>query len=161
MIGLVSLHSLDPRSLALPFHLFLPSTQSSSKDLIVELAYQFLPTAWGKSYAAKAVTAVFEACNRAPAFWSPYEKVYVRGIVNAENPASQRVMAKIGVPHWACLGGRGILFFWRANGGSRVICGFLGSSWWSEGGWWCFGNEWWCGSFVRLEFEAQTLLEYI
>lgn len=40
---------------------------------------------------------MFDACRRSPNFWAPFEKVYVRAIVNAENPASQRVMAKSGM----------------------------------------------------------------
>jgi len=40
---------------------------------------------------------VFEACKGAPSFWAPFEKLYVRAIVNGGNPASVRVMEKTGM----------------------------------------------------------------
>ncbi|KAF2852050.1 GNAT family acetyltransferas-like protein [Plenodomus tracheiphilus IPT5] len=97
-IGLITLQSLESRDLVLPPHLFPDSTQSSPNVLTIEVGYQYLPVAWGKGYGTESVGAVFDACKRAPAFWNPYEKVFVRAIVNAENPASQRVMAKVGMP---------------------------------------------------------------
>lgn len=96
-IGLITLRSLSPDSLALPPH-FFPESTRSAEVLTAELGYQFLPTAWGKGFAGESISAVFQACERAPTFWAPYDKVYVRAIVNSGNPASQRVMTKIGVP---------------------------------------------------------------
>jgi RimJ/RimL family protein N-acetyltransferase len=43
------------------------------------------------------VGAALEACKRAPSFWAPFSKVYVRSIVNEGNPGSLRVMEKTGV----------------------------------------------------------------
>lgn len=97
LIGLITLRSLGPSSLALPSHLFPPSTQSP-EVLTLELGYQYLPSAWGKGFAGESLGAVFSVVKRAAStFWTPYYKVYVRAIVNSENPASQRVMAKLGV----------------------------------------------------------------
>ncbi|KAL9005119.1 MAG: hypothetical protein Q9188_002089 [Gyalolechia gomerana] len=46
-----------------------------------------------------------EACRRKKSFWAPYPKLFVRAIVNEDNPASGRVMDKVGmekkgVYHW-------------------------------------------------------------
>ncbi len=95
-VGLVTLTSLDAGSLALPEHLTLP-TAVVSTVLNIELAYLFLPIGWGKGYATEAVEAVFESCKRARSFWTPFTKLYIRAIVNEENPASLRVMEKIGM----------------------------------------------------------------
>ncbi|KAL8832017.1 MAG: hypothetical protein Q9170_005050 [Blastenia crenularia] len=92
-IGLVNLYSLSDNRLALPEHLTLPAAAAKT-TLTLELAYQFLPIAWGKGYAAESVEAVFEACKRALSFWTPFSKVYVQAIVNGGNPASLRVMQK-------------------------------------------------------------------
>jgi RimJ/RimL family protein N-acetyltransferase len=96
LIGLITLRSLGPNDLALPTHIF-PSSALTPECLIMELGYQFLPGAWRKGYATETVNAVFEACKAEKKFWKPYEKVFVRAIVNNENPASRRVMAKCGV----------------------------------------------------------------
>lgn len=96
-VGLVTLKSLDATSsLALPEDLTLP-VAAAATTLTVELGYSFLPTAWGKGYATESVEAVFEACKRARYFWTPFSKLYVRAIVNEDNPASLRVMDKIGI----------------------------------------------------------------
>ncbi|KAF1941201.1 hypothetical protein EJ02DRAFT_405123 [Clathrospora elynae] len=98
IIGMVTIHSIGPNSLVLPFHLFPPSC-SNLDCLTVEVGYQYLPAAWGKGYATESVSAAFEACqsDRGKAFWEPYKKLFVRGVVNSENPASQQVMGKIGM----------------------------------------------------------------
>ena len=96
-IGLVTLKSLDVGiHLVLPESLTLPESAAAT-TLTVELAYGLLPSAWGNSYATEALNAVFEACKRARDFWEPFQKVYVRVIVNGGNPSSLRVMEKIGV----------------------------------------------------------------
>ncbi|KAI9664939.1 MAG: hypothetical protein M1821_006387 [Bathelium mastoideum] len=95
-IGLVTLASLAPGQLALPEHFTIPAT-AAANTLTVELAYSFLPKAWGKGYATESVGAVLESCKKAQAFWVPFSKVYVRVIVNAANLPSQRVMDKTGM----------------------------------------------------------------
>ncbi|KAL8928731.1 MAG: hypothetical protein Q9208_001509 [Pyrenodesmia sp. 3 TL-2023] len=96
LIGLITLISLDANSLPLPAHLPLPPPASPT-TLTLELGYQFLPVGWNKGYATESLAAIFEACHRSPAFWSPYPKLYVRAIVNEMNPASLRVMEKTGM----------------------------------------------------------------
>ncbi|KAF2127676.1 hypothetical protein P153DRAFT_320073 [Dothidotthia symphoricarpi CBS 119687] len=93
-IGLVTLKACGPGSLPLPEDLTLPASAAAT-TLTTELVYQFLPKGWGKGYATEAVNAVFEAGRTNKSFWAPYEKVYVRAIVNDENLASRRVMAKV------------------------------------------------------------------
>ncbi|KAF2838720.1 hypothetical protein M501DRAFT_1004531 [Patellaria atrata CBS 101060] len=92
-IGLTTLVSVGANGLSLPQELTLPAVVAAT-TLTVELAYSFLPQSWNKGYATEAISAVFDACKRVPSFWMPWEKVYVRAIVNAENPASLRVMEK-------------------------------------------------------------------
>lgn len=93
-IGVVTLSSPEAQGLQVPEQYEIPSATAST-NLKLELAYMFLPISWGKGYATESVLAVFSACARAEMFWTPYGKVYVRVIVNEENVASQRVMAKI------------------------------------------------------------------
>ena len=103
-IGLIALKSLDAGSLALGEAFTLPIAAEAS-TLTLELAYQFLPAAWGKGYAAESVKAVFQACKKASSVWAPFSKLYIRAIVNEGNPASLRVMeksgmSKVGVYEW-------------------------------------------------------------
>ena len=96
-IGLVNLKSLDAGSLPLPEDLTFVPAMAAASTLTVELAYMFLPKGWGKGYATEAVNPVLETCSRARSFWTPFSKLYVRAIVNDDNPASQRVMEKTGM----------------------------------------------------------------
>jgi RimJ/RimL family protein N-acetyltransferase len=96
-IGTVLLRTLEDGGLELSPPLVPALSSPSNKFLTLELAYQFLPAAWGKGYAGESINAVFEACTRKKAVWQPYERVYCRVIVNAGNPASLRVMRKLGV----------------------------------------------------------------
>lgn len=96
-VGVVNLASSDANRLQLPEHLILPNPATTTPTLSTEISYLFLPVAWGKGCATESVTAVFEACKRARAFWVPFANVYVRAIVNRENPASLRVMGKTGM----------------------------------------------------------------
>ncbi|CAO1606168.1 hypothetical protein XANCAGTX0491_009669 [Xanthoria calcicola] len=96
-VGVVNLVSSNANSLQLPDHLTQPATATTTPTLSTEISYLFLPLAWGKGYATESVNAVFEACQRARAFWAPFANVYVRAIVNRENPASLKVMGKTGM----------------------------------------------------------------
>ncbi|MCJ1404276.1 hypothetical protein MMC11_007501 [Xylographa trunciseda] len=95
-IGLVTLSSLNAGNLPLPENLTLPAAAATT-TLTVEVAYTFLPKAWGTGYATESLKAVFESCKRARSFWTPFSKVYIRAMVNEANPASQRVMDKTGM----------------------------------------------------------------
>lgn len=128
-VGLVSLISLAPgRYLPLPTHLVVPTAEEPT-TLVVELAYSFLPGAWGKGFATEALTAVLDACRRS-AFWSPWDRVWMRVIVNGRNPASLRVMRK--------LEGLGVvekgIFVWK---GEKI---FIGGEWRTEDDLYIFGG---------------------
>jgi RimJ/RimL family protein N-acetyltransferase len=91
-IGLITLRSLSAHETT-----FLPRLHhgSTPTTLSLELAYMFLPTSWGRGYATESITAMLDACGRVQKeFWQPWEKVYVRAIVNDENKPSERVMEK-------------------------------------------------------------------
>jgi RimJ/RimL family protein N-acetyltransferase len=115
--GLVIVNEVDERSLPLPEDLTLPAAETST--LTVQVAYMFLPDAWGKGYATEAVKAVLDACKKGESFWAPYSKVYVRAIVNKGNPASRRIMDKVGMVE------RGV-YEWR---GDKI---FLAGEWRTE-----------------------------
>ena len=113
LIGLVFLRSLDADALALPESLTLPGAAAPT-TLTVELAYQFLPIGWGRGFATESLEAVFEACKRARSFWEPFDEVHLRAIVNEDNPASLRVMEKIGMTKCGIYAWTGKL--WLAGG---------------------------------------------
>ncbi|KAF2005919.1 hypothetical protein P154DRAFT_542430 [Amniculicola lignicola CBS 123094] len=127
-IGLVS---FKLGGLLLPEHLVLPASAASS-TLTIEIAYMFLPIAWGKGYATEAVTAALEACKRGGEFWAPYPKLYVRSVVNSENPASQRVMEKTGMVK------KGV-YEWEAAEGEESI--FVGGMWRRRDSLWIYGQH--------------------
>jgi RimJ/RimL family protein N-acetyltransferase len=94
-IGLITLRSLSPFETKFP-----PRDKHSSTStlLSLELAYMFLPKSWGRGFATESIAAVLENCARvSAAYWTRYETVVVRAIVNDENAASQRVMEKCGM----------------------------------------------------------------
>ncbi|KAK3385656.1 GNAT domain-containing protein [Podospora didyma] len=100
-IGMVTLRSFDvagdaERHLAIPEHLVLPRSEAAT-TLTLEIGYMFLPFAWNKGYATEAVVTTFVATKRAQQFWTPFSKVYVRGIVHEENVGSLRVLEKAGM----------------------------------------------------------------
>lgn len=93
--GMITLRSLSSSETARPPRLTHAST---AQTLSLELAYMFLPGFWGQGFATEAICAMLNACARTEAgFWEPWEGVWVRAIVNAENGASRRVMAKCGM----------------------------------------------------------------
>ena len=95
-IGFINVRSLDATNLKLPEEFTLP-VKATTNTLTVEVAYLFLPIGCGKGYATEALLAVFETCKTARTFWTPFSKLYIRSLVNAENPASLRVMEKTGM----------------------------------------------------------------
>lgn len=112
-IGLVSLRSIADEETKEPPR---EGHASTATRLSLEIAYSFLPTAWGKGYATESISALLEACGRVPAaYWAPYESVLVRAIVHHENVPSQRVMEKCG------MGEPGVLEF---EGGNYFIAGY-------------------------------------
>lgn len=74
----------------------MPASENATTETLI-LAYSFLPCGWGKGFATESVAAVLDVCKKAAAFWEPFKKLYLRGIVNDGNPASLRVMAKLGI----------------------------------------------------------------
>lgn len=96
-IGVVNLRSIEG-GLPLPAHLSLPAA-AEPETQSVEIAYLFLPTAWGQGFATESIRALFDAVERASRFWSPFSKVYVRALVHPTNPASQGVVRKVGMTH--------------------------------------------------------------
>ncbi|UPX18086.1 uncharacterized protein EKO05_0008402 [Ascochyta rabiei] len=128
-IGVISLLPTTDNHLALPPHLTIPTAREPS-TLVVELAYAFLPAAWGRGFATEAITAVLGAARseQGEAFWAGWEGVWMRVVVNERNPASRAVMRRCGVQE------RGV-FEWK---GEAV---FIGGSWRTEdrlvvlGGW--------------------------
>ncbi|KAL8709771.1 MAG: hypothetical protein Q9220_005557 [cf. Caloplaca sp. 1 TL-2023] len=102
-IGFITLIPLGPNSLALPDHLNCPIPDTAAalthKTLTTELGYSFLPHSWGKGYATESVAAVLKSCTKAASreFWKPFDQVWVRATVNEQNPASSRVMDKVGM----------------------------------------------------------------
>jgi len=93
-IGFVALRSLNSSMLDLPSSFFPPQ---SPPYLVVELSYQLLSSSWSHGFATESLSAVFDACRVTKDFWSPWERVYVRAIVNAPNAASLRVVEKAGL----------------------------------------------------------------
>lgn len=96
-IGLVTIKSLTENVLPEMNHLLPSSTLDFSAVLNLELAYQFLPIAWGRGFATESLAAVFAACRETPGLWKPYKQVFLRAIVAAENPGSLGVMKKSGL----------------------------------------------------------------
>ncbi|XPS79161.1 hypothetical protein M3J09_011148 [Ascochyta lentis] len=130
-IGLVTLLPITPSHLSLPAHLTNPSTPNPQPTLVVELAYALLPSFWNRGYATESIRAVLAACRREEnrSFWSPWERVWVRAIVNERNPRSRAVLGK-------CEGVREMgVFVWR---GEEI---HIGGEWRTEdrlvifGGW--------------------------
>lgn len=94
-IGLITIISLPEYHLRLPADLVVPAAQEPT-TLVTELAYSFLPNAWGQGYATESLSAVLDVV-RSPAssaFWAPWDAVWMRVIVNGRNPASLKVVRK-------------------------------------------------------------------
>ncbi|KAK0712742.1 hypothetical protein B0T26DRAFT_715119 [Lasiosphaeria miniovina] len=95
LIGMVSLRSLNVGFvLPMPEELMIPAAEAAT-TLLAEISYMYLPGAWGKGYATESVRAALAAYGRAKSFWAPWERVYVRAIVNGRNRPSARVLDKI------------------------------------------------------------------
>jgi RimJ/RimL family protein N-acetyltransferase len=94
-IGLITLRTLSSSETKFPPRDKHGSTPTA---LSLELAYMFLPNSWGRGYATESISAILKECAHVPAtYWSPYDTLVVRAIVNDENGASQRVMEKCGI----------------------------------------------------------------
>ena len=128
-VGLVSLFSLEGgRGLPLPEDLTLTKAEQAD-TLAIEAAYAFLPAGWGKGFATESVNAMLAAAERVDKeFWKPWDKVYVRAMVNAENPASLRVMEKTGLKRRGEFEWKGEPIYlageWRVTG-TLVIWGMM------------------------------------
>jgi RimJ/RimL family protein N-acetyltransferase len=123
-IGLITLRSLDDSMLTVPEDLTIPLAATAT-TLIVDLGYMFLPVGWGKGYATESLEAVLEAFKRTKAFWVPFSKVYIRALVNEENPASMRVMEKVGMVKRGIYEWTGEAIFlagkWRERGNIHIF----------------------------------------
>ncbi|EOA84135.1 hypothetical protein ACJQWK_00776 [Exserohilum turcicum] len=95
-IGLITLRSLGPNDLHIAAS-FFPESIYEAGCLSMELGDQFMPAAWGKGFATESITAILDACQNEQTFRDNHDKVFVRAVVNAENPASRRVMVKCGM----------------------------------------------------------------
>jgi RimJ/RimL family protein N-acetyltransferase len=113
-IGLITLVSAAGHALVIPDALILPPNSSPESTETVILAYSFLPRGWGAGFATESVSAVLAACKQIPNFWTPFEKVYVRGVVNDGNPASLKVMEKLGIKERGVFEWKGKI--WLAGG---------------------------------------------
>lgn len=116
-IGLIILRSLAAEETTSPPR---AGHASTATRLSLEVAYMFFPASWGKGYATESISAMLEACRRAPMeYWAPYQSVIVRSIVNDENVPSQRVMEKCGMGEPKVLEFEGDTFFiggkWRSQ----------------------------------------------
>ncbi|KAK0717206.1 hypothetical protein B0T26DRAFT_288682 [Lasiosphaeria miniovina] len=86
-----------------------PEDGGAGGALTVEVAYMFLPGAWGRGFATEAVSALLLAASASSLLLR--RPLYVRAIVNGDNAASMRVMDKVavagrrmsqrGIYHWA------------------------------------------------------------
>jgi RimJ/RimL family protein N-acetyltransferase len=133
-IGSVSLRSLSEEECKTPPH---DTHGSTATTLSLEMAYMYLPSSWGHGYATESVSAVLDACARAPAaMWRPYDKVLVRAIVHHENEPSQKVMRKCGMGEPEVLEFEGGRFFiagtWQSEHklfvyGKEIVVGGKGS----------------------------------
>ncbi|KAF1847934.1 uncharacterized protein K460DRAFT_374893 [Cucurbitaria berberidis CBS 394.84] len=127
-VGLVTVRSLGgPNELTLPPQ-YTPASTHDPTTLSIELAYQFLPISWGHGIATEAVSTVLNVLKRATAFWQPFKRVYIRAIVNEENPASLGVMRKLGLQNMGV---------WEWTG--EAI--WLGGKWTDRSRIWIFGKN--------------------
>lgn len=93
-LGLLTVHpDKDPK---LPEELEIPAAEAS-KTLVVELAYLFLPSSWGKGFATESVRAVLDTYRQATSFWDPYNRLLIRAVVDTGNLESIRVLEKVGL----------------------------------------------------------------
>ncbi|KAJ4292790.1 hypothetical protein N0V90_009453 [Kalmusia sp. IMI 367209] len=79
-----------------------PDSDSSSKLLnLRSLGYSYLPKAWGKGYATEAAKAVLDAYRDGIATEKEKgdEIFYVEALCSPGNPASEKVLAKLGFRH--------------------------------------------------------------
>jgi RimJ/RimL family protein N-acetyltransferase len=100
VIGLVGIHTCRTYGIPFPDHLTLSKAlrEPTGASLVMELGYQFLPTAWNKGYCTEAVRAITKGYSGATEYWKPYQRVFLHVVVGEDNLASLSVLEKVGIP---------------------------------------------------------------
>jgi RimJ/RimL family protein N-acetyltransferase len=97
-IGIVDIHDCVMYGTPFGGDLVLP-VEIAERDAIVsqELAYMFVPEAWGKGYCTEAVQALLNAYKQNTSFWKPFRGVFLYIIVGMTNARSAKIPGKVGI----------------------------------------------------------------